>query len=189
MHSSTDKTLHWLIPVSSAILLWLGFLAYGATGHDDAHINFWSAWTLLEHGSLLNYNGNHVEQTTNLLQDILTAVLHLVSRLDIVTCGFLVDIVSAWGCCWLSFSLAKKLNPAFAGWVILLLASTSSFMLWSFGGMGATLAAWCLLTTVWVWSAWIENPSTALKLKLLLLLVCLALTLERPEMPPKPMKT
>jgi hypothetical protein len=183
MKTASQYPSHWPTLITSALLLGLGFLAYGATGHDDAHINFWSAWTLLEHHALLNYNGDHIEQTTNLLQDFLTAFLHLTSRLDLVTCGFLVDIFSAWGCCWLTFSIARKLQPSTANWTVFLLLSSSSFMLWSFGGMGATLAAFCLLLTMTTWSKWIDTSTPDRQLRFALCASSAALTLERPEMP------
>ncbi|HQQ64113.1 MAG TPA: hypothetical protein PLF22_11145 [Pseudomonadales bacterium] len=172
----------WPASIYSALLLAAGFLAYGATGHDDAHINFWSAYTLLEHGQFLNYNGERIEQTTNLLQDILTAILHLVSRMDLVTCGFLVDIMSAFACIMLGIALVRR-TSSMTYWISTMLCSSSSFMLWSFGGMGATLAAFCLLATIYVWDIWIDSTAPNLKLKCLLLSTCLALTLERPEMP------
>lgn len=183
MLTAQHRNFLWPASIYSALLLTAGFLAYGATGHDDAHINFWSAFTLLERGEFLNYNGERVEQTTNLLQDILTAALHLVSRADLVTCGFLVDILAAFGCMLLSTALVQRTHVSMTYWTPTLLCSSSSFMLWSFGGMGATLAAFCLLATIYIWDAWINHSAPDLKLKCLLLLACIALTLERPEMP------
>ncbi|AUX28516.1 MULTISPECIES: hypothetical protein [Sorangium] len=54
-----------VIAVIAAFVL-LGFVLLSAPGHDDSHITYWAAHTLEEHGQILNYNGERVEQSSSL---------------------------------------------------------------------------------------------------------------------------
>jgi hypothetical protein len=174
---------NFLTPASYLLILAAGFFVYGATGHDDAHINFWAAWTLLEHGEILNYNNERVEQTTSLLLVIFTVLYHWLFSLDLVTAGFLVDITASAACCWLLLRLAPALCASAARWPALLLLSSTSFLLWTYGGMGATLAALTVLTTTAIWSRWITAQHHDLLQTTQLAITTAALTLVRPEMP------
>lgn len=176
-------TRHASTALLSGLLLWVGFLVYGSTGHDDSHINFWNVHTLLTRGELVNYNGERVEQTTSLLQDFLTTILTLLSPLHLVTHGYLVDISAALGCCLLGTQLARQIAPTLASWMPWLTLSSSSFLLWTFGGMGAPLTAFCLLAGITVWTQWLTRNTPRSTTFIRLLLVTLALVLVRPEMP------
>jgi hypothetical protein len=169
------------LALSTFCALWLaiGFFIYGSTGHDDSHINFWNVHTLLTQGELVNYNGERVEQTTSLLQDFITAALVIITRANIVTLGYLVDIAAALGCCWLSTVLARQLAPALANWASPLILSSASFLLWSFGGMGAPLTALCLLAGIFCWWRWLTFGTHFWQI----LCITIALVLVRPEMP------
>lgn len=170
------------------VLLWLmaiavGFMVYGATGHDDPHINFWLAHTLLERGELLNYNGERVDQGTNLLQVFIMALFHRLLLLDLVTCGYLVDVVACLLCCALLTYLARKLCPIVAMWPALLALSCTAFMVWIFGGMGAVLAALCLLLCFAAWWRFIASSSLNFSHCGMLVLTAVVTVLVRPEMP------
>lgn len=166
-----------------ALVLLAGFLVHGSSGHDDPHINFWFSHTLLEYGQMLNYNGDRVEQTTSLLLVLLTALFSWMLPFDLVTCGYLVDIASAFACCWLVTVLARQLVPAWAVWPSCLMLSSISFLLWTFGGMGAVLAAFCLLAAAATWWSFVETPQLHAKHWAALLAVSVSLVLVRPEMP------
>jgi hypothetical protein len=172
----------WALAVS-VLALFIGFLVYGATGHDDAHINFWAAWTLLQHGEILNYNGERVEQTTSLLLDLFTALYHLLFGLNLVTAGFLVDITASTASCLFIFLLARNICPTTACFAPLLLLSCTSFLLWTYGGMGATLAAFTVIAAIAIWSDWINVQSIRYIQVIKLVLITIFLTLVRPEMP------
>jgi len=176
-------TRHVATVLLSGLLLWAGFLVYGSTGHDDSHINFWNVHTLLTHGELVNYNGERVEQTTSLLQDFLTALLSLLSPTHLITFGYFVDIAAALACCLLGTRSALQLSPTLADWMPLLTLSSSSFLLWAFGGMGASLTAFCLLVGICCWHDWLTMPTWRWRPLLNLLAVTIALVLVRPEMP------
>ncbi len=170
------------ITLSAAWLL-CGFLVYGSTGHDDSHIHFWNVHTLLQFGTLENYNGDRIQQSSSLLQDLLTAALCLFSPLHPVTNGYWVDIVASFACGLWGARLGRTLAPSLASWVPILMFSSSSFLLWSFGGMGAPLTAFCLLVGMTCWWRWLTAPVIKPSHIAALIASTLALVLVRPEMP------
>lgn len=167
----------WLVALA------IGFMVYGASGHDDPHINFRFAYTLLERGELLNYNGEHVGQSTNLLLVFIMAFFHRILPFDLITCGYLVDVVACLSCCGLLTYLARNLCPVVVVWPALLSLSCTAFIVWTFGGMGAVLASFCLLLSAAVWWRFIESSPLSLGHYGLLVLTALATVLVRPEMP------
>ena len=44
----------------------VGLLLFSSTGHDDAHITEWAAYSLARFGEILNYNGQRFEQSSSL---------------------------------------------------------------------------------------------------------------------------
>lgn len=157
-HTVTVNRLLFL----AALLALAGYgVLCGSTGHDDSHINFWNAWTLLEFGSMENYNGERIEQTTCLLLDVLTALLALVSPLSVVTSGYLVNLAGAIGVLWLATRMAKQQSIALFALPALLTAFTPYFSYWAFSGMGTTLAAFSALLFLYGLLQNIENNSSA----------------------------
>ncbi|MEZ5538394.1 MAG: hypothetical protein R3E63_00195 [Pseudomonadales bacterium] len=169
-------------------LLWIailygGFLIYGAAGHDDPHINFWFSHTLLEQGQLVNYNGDRVEQTTSLLIVLLTALFSKILQLDLVTAGYLVDIFSSFACCVVVTKLAQRYCRGLMLWPALLALSSTSLLLWSFGGMGAVLAAVVLLVAAVVWASFANAAQLYTHHYVSLVAITILLVIVRPEMP------
>lgn len=173
----------WCLPMLWLLVIAAGFMVYGASGHDDAHINFWFAHTLLERSELVNYNGDRVDQATNLLLVFVTTLFARLLPFDLVTSGYLVDVVASVACCSLLTWLARKICPAVAAWPALIALSCTAFLVWIFGGMGSVLTAFCLLTGVAVWWRFIESPLLKPVHYLALLVITLMLVLVRPEMP------
>lgn len=170
------------------LLLWIalvaaGFQIYGASGHDDPHINFWFSHTLLEQGQFVNHNGERVQQTTSVLLVGLTALLYLILPLQLVTAGYLVDVLSALACCVLVTHLARRFCQPLVHWPALLMLASTSFMLWIYGGMGAVLAALVMLLTAWAWTEFVETPTLRPGHYAALAGITLSLMLVRPEMP------
>jgi len=179
----TQTSGHAMPILLAGLFLGLGFFVYGSTGHDDSHINFWNVYTLLTRGELVNYNGERVEQTTSLLQVFLTALLSQLLPIHLVTLGYWVDIASAFFACLLGMQIARQMCVAQASWMPLLTMSSASFLLWSFGGMGAPLTALCLLWAIQCWWRWITDVLQPVSNAAALILVTTALMLVRPEMP------
>ncbi len=178
-----SKALNGIAPFVWGLLVLAGFLAYGSTGHDDPHINFWFAHTLLERGEMVNYNGDRFEQTTSLLLVFLTALFTVFLPFDLVTCGYLVDIACSLACCALLVWVMRRVCPSLLYWPAVLVLGSLSFMVWTFGGMGSVLAACCLLSGVVVWWCYLDAPQLQMRHGFSLAAVTLALVLVRPEMP------
>ena len=70
-----------------AAFILLGLVLFSAPGHDDSHITYWAAHTLKEHGQILNYNGERVEQSSSLAHVLLLALLGAVTRVSLPTLG------------------------------------------------------------------------------------------------------
>jgi hypothetical protein len=89
--------IHLTHPLTAIVLctmpLWIYGILCGSTGHDDSHITFWQAHTLLAEGQLLNYNGERLEQSSSLLAIVLTALLSLLTPLSIVNSGYLINLL------------------------------------------------------------------------------------------------
>jgi hypothetical protein len=161
--------------------LWVYGVLCGSTGHDDAHINFWSVWTLLEHGEILNYNGERLEQTTSLTLDALTALYALVTPLSIITGGYLANLTGAFVTVALTYMAARRVALPHPWLPALLTALTPYFTYWAWSGMETTLAAACALAFIISMARYAERTST---FRVALLLICATLlAAARPEMP------
>lgn len=168
---------------SASVLVFVGWGLYGATGRDDAHITYWPAHTLAHMGEIVNYNGQAVEQSSSLLQVVVLAITHGVSGIDIVTLGHVSSIVFGAASLPLTYVFARRLHPAAGPPATMMTAVCGSFVYWSFSGLEATLAAfcvlWCLLAfddllRASVVSTWAWGHAAA---------AVLALITVRPEMP------
>ena len=70
----TANKFYALTAFGTIALILIGFLFYGPSGHDDSHITYAAAYQLLEHGQILNNNGERVEQSSSLLHVLLLAL-------------------------------------------------------------------------------------------------------------------
>jgi len=184
---------HFLPLLIGILFLIAGFCLYGSAGHDDSHITFWASYTLSEFGEILNYNGDRIEQSSSLLQTLLTAFFAFIFQADVVTVGYLITHLAGAVAIFLTWQLLEKggqsnisekpkcySDPLFP---ILLLASSPAFMLWNTSGMESTLAAACLLWFVLCWGA-LLNGQQAVNTRSLTLasFATFALISVRPEM-------
>ncbi len=170
--------------VLSALLLWIGFLVYGSTGHDDSHITLWAAHSLLNNGELLNYNGDRVEQSSALLLTLLAALTSGLTGVSVIVSGYLVGIIASLLTCLLIAHLTRQMHLANPLWAVLLLGSSASFMLWTFSGMESTLTALCLLWMISCWAHYLTSSSLTSTGSLMTAMIStLLLLISRPEMP------
>ncbi|RMG96646.1 MAG: hypothetical protein D6705_10680 [Deltaproteobacteria bacterium] len=134
----------------AALAVWVGALLlamvlHGATGHDDSHITYWASYCLAEHGRILNYNGEAVEQSSSLTHTLLLAAAHLLSGIDIPLLGFLTSI-AAWGIATFRAMRLLREEGVVIGRLWFATLSFSSLMsYWGLGGLETTLYAWLLL--------------------------------------------
>lgn len=169
----------WLVPL---LPLWAYLLTIVSFGHDDSHITFWAAHSLLSSGEILNYNGERVEQSSSLLFTIALAALGWLGA-DIALTGYVLGIVAAHASiCFAMYVLHRQqLSRTLAMIIGAGLSCSPYFAAWSVSGMESTLAALCALMFVY-WSARLYSlPSTPILL--VWLASCAALAAVRPEMP------
>ncbi|MEZ5493878.1 MAG: hypothetical protein R3E61_04655 [Pseudomonadales bacterium] len=172
---------HPLIAIALCTLpLWVYGILCGSTGHDDSHITFWQTQTLLQHGQLLNYNGERLEQSSSLLAIVLTALFSLVTPLSIVSSGYLVNLLSALAVIALVYFAAQRAGATHPWLPSLLTALTPYLAYWAWSGMESSLAACAVL--VFIFSAYKFLLTPQLTTSFALWLATLALACTRPEM-------
>jgi hypothetical protein len=136
------KSISWLVPILCIGIAFLHglFLYSAASGRDDPYITYWAAQALSDFGTIMNFNGEAVEQSSSLLHVILLAVLHQISGLSLPIIVFFsaamgaLSILAAW-------RLAVFLNLKAAWFVALFLALFPYLVYLSFSGLETTLVA------------------------------------------------
>lgn len=130
------------------LFLLIGMTLYVSTGRDDAHYIFWAAANLADHGTLANYNGEYVEQSTTLLYPLLIAALYELGLPSVPLAGSVVSIACGFAAFWACRDFARRIGVG-SPWRALLFALLVPYLLyWSFGRLEATLVA--LLMTLFV---------------------------------------
>lgn len=89
----------------AAVLLAVGVFTHG--GEDDAYITYWAARALGRYGSVVNYNGAPVEQSSSLTLVVLLGLLHAVTRIPVPWLGYAVGL----GAFAANTSVAKAPRP------------------------------------------------------------------------------
>ncbi|HNN86969.1 MAG TPA: hypothetical protein PKK14_05600 [Pseudomonadales bacterium] len=160
--------------------LWVYGVLCGSTGHDDAHITFWQTHTLLEHGQLLNYNGERLEQSSSLLAILLTTLLALISPLSVITSGYLANLGGAVAAIALVYGIAHHARLAHPWVPALLTALTPYFAYWAWSGMDTSITAMTVIFFIFTASLFLTQ-STPLN-SIVLWISTLMLASTRPEM-------
>lgn len=160
----------------------VGALYFPSSGRDDSHITYWAAYSLAEFGSLLNYNGEAVEQSSSLMHVFVIAVISKLVAINIVSIGYIISII----CGFISVHVITKYMMdkdqkehsifVFLPWLI---CTLSSFIYWSFGGLESTLAAFIFTLFIIFFNDYIEFGGIG-KLTRLSLIMLMFLTI-RPE--------
>lgn len=173
---------HFLLGYLLCLPLLVVFYLVGSAGHDDSHITFWQAWTLNHQGALLNYNGERVEQSSSLLQVVITAVIARLTGLDEATSGYGVSLAAAFMAILLCYRIAIRYAME-SPWLPALLTSSSIyFSYWACSGMETALAALCVLLCIDQCTRLLATPTPS-RTQLLPALLCNAcLAAVRPEM-------
>lgn len=141
-----------VLPVAGCIGLALlhGLLLYGASGHDDSHITYWAAESLLNHGEILNYGGARVEQSSTLLLTLILAGAGVfLPSLSMPTVGVLLSMLAGAGAIIVAWRLAVDMGARPAWMAPVLLAVSPNLPYWSMSGMEGPLAALCLAVAAW----------------------------------------
>ncbi len=139
MNGLTAIRFHKTLLPALAVLLFLAqaLLLYGSTGRDDAFITYWPALTLAEHGEILNYNGDRIEQSSTLLHTATLALLHkILPTVAMPTLGWATSLFAG---VLLLLVTARMLTRDTL--FLFVLASSPSLLYWSGSGMESTTAA------------------------------------------------
>ncbi len=180
MRFGSRFTQHTIIFAVCTLPLWIYGVLCGSTGHDDSHITFWQARTLLEHGQLLNYNGERIEQSSSLLAILLTALLALITPFSIVSSGYLINLWGAVVAVALTYFSAQRIGFARPWLPALLTALTPHFAYWAWSGMETTLAAAAVLVFLFFTYHFLCKPQLATGV--FLWFTAIAFASVRPEM-------
>ncbi|HQQ63436.1 MAG TPA: sulfatase-like hydrolase/transferase [Pseudomonadales bacterium] len=144
--SSTSGVMLLLI---AAMYLAQVFVLYGHTGRDDAFLTYWPALTLAEHGDILNYNGDRLEQSSTLLHTLSLAILHkILPVIAMPTLAWGVSIAAGLLSLLLAASALQKQQTHSSG--LLVLASAPSFLFWASSGMETLTATLLFTATVFI---------------------------------------
>ena len=138
-----------------------GLTLFSSAGQDDAYITYWAARSLSASGEILNYNGDRIEQSSSPLHTLLLAVGDLVTPLSMSVLGFLSGVVFAALAVALAVVVARRIEPGAGLSAGILTATSAYFVYWSFGGMEATIVAFCFLLALWAASRVIEGARGA----------------------------
>jgi hypothetical protein len=136
-----------LLPVLAVVL-------YSATGGDDAHIAWWSAFSLSEWGEFQQYGGERVEQGSSLLHVLLLALLRKLTHLPMPLLGIGSSLVFGGVTVGVAALLGRHLvGRKEVGWAAALLTATCfPLTYWSVSGLDTSLAAfaftWMLLACI-----------------------------------------
>jgi len=157
-----------------------GFLFIGSAGDDDSYITFAAAHLLSHTGSIVNLNGDAVEQSSSLLLVLLLAALQKLTQLPVATFGVMASVVAGVLTLILVWRVAKQMDVRSCFIPVLLLALNPYFIYWSFSGMEVALQALLWLGLSLVMTNIVLLGVSSSKYLCLMLLV-LAQILVRPE--------
>lgn len=144
------------VPVGLGLLFAAGALfVFGARGSDDAYITFWPAHTLVTEGAILNYNGDHVEQSSTLAFTVLLAALSWPWPSWIPFIGRMLSLLSLALIAREAHRLAEPLGLPRTLFVPLATISFGSVLFWATSGMEMTLAAFAGLFMIRYWQRWL----------------------------------
>lgn len=165
----------WLA-LAIALLLTQCLFFYGNTARDDAFFTYWPAHSLAEYGSILNYNGEQIEQSSTLFYTLLLATSHkFLSFIAMPTLSWAWSLLSGVLTLWVFAATLRERNTSTAA--TLILASASPVIFWSSSGM-ETLTATFLFTAILL----LCTKEQVIKNHYALLsLCCVAAVLNRPE--------
>lgn len=134
------RVAHLLWPL---VLVFTGVVLFPSSGRDDVHIAFWSAWGLIEHGAILNYSGDALEQGSSLLHILILALLGKLTGVDLATIATPLSVLFGILAAIEAGRLAARLG-ADRHWAVAFAATSTPLVYWSFGALETTLVAYLL---------------------------------------------
>ncbi|MDY6993895.1 MAG: hypothetical protein SVR94_15010 [Pseudomonadota bacterium] len=179
-----DKRLLWngvMFACCLVLALMHGLLLYGASsGRDDVYITYWAAYALSHFGSIVNYNGEPLEQSSSLLHVLLLALLKRLVDIPLPTLGPLFSSIIGGLTLLATWRLAVFLAIPSAGFVALFCALFPYLVYWSFSGLETSLVALIVLGLMYTVSQFLTQK-LSIGLFFLTVFIILAYLLVRPE--------
>lgn len=125
------------------VLVIAGVVLFPSSGRDDVHIAFWSAWGLIEHGAILNYSGDALEQGSSLLHILILAFLGKLTGVELATIATPLSVLFGILAAIEAGRLAARLG-ADRHWAVAFAATSTPLVYWAFGALETTLVAYLL---------------------------------------------
>jgi hypothetical protein len=181
--SAVRSRLAWaaMLAASALLMVATGLLWFQSAGIDDNYITYGAAAALVETGSITNYSGDAVEQSSSLLHVLVIALLARASGLDVPLVGWLSALAAALLCLAAMGALHERSQRGRITPAIPWLAASGYFAYWALSGMETTLAALAGVVWVAVHAAYLRAPSSGRYA--IGLLAAAALGTVRPEAP------
>ncbi|MRG96953.1 hypothetical protein [Polyangium spumosum] len=168
----------------------LGATYFPSAGHDDSHITYWASHALARFGSIVNYNGQRIEQSSSLSLVVWLALAEKLTGAGAPLLGWITSI----GCAALALgvvtALARGVSPRLSPLAAPLLATSMCFLYWSTSGMETSMTALLGVLAVLVITRYVEadppaarTRGQALRALAPVVLVSAGLAGARPESP------
>lgn len=172
----------WFLPVLCVGIAFLhGLFLYSASSSmDDVYITYWVAKTLSNFGTIINYNGEVLEQSSSLLHVIILAVLHRLSGISLPNLGIYFSALMGGLTMLAAWRLACFLKVRSAWFVVLFCAWFPYLVYWSFTGLETTLVAFITVLLVYSTIRLLTEPVSLFVFLSAVLLSC-AYIVTRPE--------
>lgn len=145
--------------LGSFFLVLSGLLFFSSSGQDDAHITYWSAYTLSNFGEIVNYNGDRIEQSSSFLHVLLLAIFSRITKIDITFIGILFSMFLGVLTIITTETTSNLLGSRFSKISPLILGTTTYFVYWSFGGLEATLMSFVSILLLLSYSTFLNKNS------------------------------
>jgi hypothetical protein len=131
-----------LVPIALALVL------FGSSLVDDAYITLGEADRLARYGTLTNYNGARIEQSSSILHVVSLALLNAVTRIPLVWATTIIGLLFAALTVFATMRLSSRIRPGTEVIAGLLAATSLPLVYWSVGGLETTMASFFLAMSV-----------------------------------------
>ncbi len=171
---------NWALTLSLFLFIALGAIFFPSAGRDDDHIAYWSANSLLEHGEIVNYNGERLEQGSSLGYVALITVVSGISRLRVPEIAVPTAIISGILLLFVLNGFNLFFDRRVVNFALLITATSFPFTYWSFSGLETSTYALTLISFCFVFLKTTQDSGRTWK-HLYLFPIILVLQLLRPE--------
>jgi hypothetical protein len=131
-----------LVPLALALVL------FGSSLVDDAYITLGEADRLARYGTLTNYNGDRIEQSSSILHVVTLAFLNAVTRIPLVWATTIIGLLFSALTVYATMRLASRIHTGTEVIAGLLAATSLPLVYWSLGGLETTMASFFLAMSV-----------------------------------------